>query len=123
MTMTLKEKLEALVRGEKLGSNMWRKNEYIHVVDDKLIGENGTIQEFYQKAIEYATHIYQPPALNLGPEHVGKLVQLYNKEIHLILGFVPVSAFPIICNNTRYDIKGKTAFGIKDNNIEEVIGE
>ncbi len=82
--LTLKEKLEALVRGEKLGSTIWPNKDYIWLDDEELRNENGVLQ--FSRTICEATHIHQLETLDLGPEDVGKRVKLRNGFVTLILG-------------------------------------
>ncbi len=81
--MTLKEKLEALVRGEKLGSGDDPK-EYIHLVNDHVIDESGYGIDLNN--IACFDHLFQSKGFNLGPEHVGKRVKLRNGDVVAILG-------------------------------------
>jgi len=82
--LTLKEKLEALARGEKLGSTEWDSDMYVYIKDNEFFHSHRAGIDLCH--LESTTHIYQPETLKLTEEHVGKRVRLRNDDIVLILG-------------------------------------
>lgn len=101
--MTLKEKLEALIRGEKLEYF----GGYIFLPDQRLLDES--LRHMNLEAIENSKGIYHPPTLNLGPEHVGKRVKLRNGSITIITILTPDHRLFVAASNYDYDKTGKSS--------------
>lgn len=78
-----------LAAGKKIRHKDWEPHQYIHVVDGELVDEDGHFYDgmFFCSEVE----LYEDPILNLGPEHVGRKVELRDGTISVIVEYTPHS--------------------------------
>lgn len=115
--MTLKEKLEALARGEKLVDAAYPE-DYIFMHEEKIRHASGSIiNTWYLYTNDFS--VWQPPAINLGPEHVGNRVKLRNGSILIITGYLhSTSNTPIIAADRYYRIDGKHGINCDESGLD-----
>lgn len=92
MSLTVKERLQALIDGKKIKCSSWKANGYI--VHDEILGivdENrsrgGTSSLLFEEALWTIYEEPKPEPLNITVDDVGKKVKHRDGSVSLLIGY------------------------------------